>query len=251
MSTCTGGQERPLLFQIREPRRRFVVPLVLVAALHAWLIAWASHLPPRPLPPPEPVRVTLRLPPRKVPVRETPGGAPARPPPPARRHVVRRHIQMPRVIPPPVVEPPPPPVPEPEPPQVAEAEEAGDDDDGDGDPDGVPGGRGGGGSGTGTGTGTGPGTGAVKSKARGAWISHNDWKCLRPGDEDLGRIVVRIRVEVLPDGRPRRVVVLQGGPEKFNRRAVDCAMDETYLPALDPEGRPILGSAEFGIEFLN
>jgi hypothetical protein len=37
----------------------------------------------------------------------------------------------------------------------------------------------------------------------------------------------------------------------FNRRAVDCARDETYLPALDPEGRPIPGECEFSIEFLN
>jgi Gram-negative bacterial tonB protein. len=67
----------------------------------------------------------------------------------------------------------------------------------------------------------------------------------------VGRIVVRIRVEVLTDGRPGQVRVVKPGPEDFNRRAVDCARDETYLPALDPDGRPIPGDCEFSIEFLN
>ena len=47
-----------------------------------------------------------------------------------------------------------------------------------------------------------------------------------------------------------RVLVVKPGPEDFNRRAVDCARDETYVPALDPDGRPIPGECEFGIEFL-
>jgi len=133
---------------------------------------------------------------------------------------------------------------------MADAEEAGDDEDGDSDDAPGPGG-GGGGIGIGTGPGVGPGNGAVKSKARKAWLTHTDWRCRRPGYEELGRVVVRIRVEVLADGKPGKVTVVQPGPDEFNRRAVDCARDETYLPALDPEGHAILGSAEFGIEFLN
>jgi len=150
---------------------------------------------------------------------------------------------MPKVVPPPVVEPPPPPIEEP--PKIAEAEEAGDGEEG--DPSAAPGGV----TGTGIGTGVGPGAGAVKSKARKAWLLNTNWKCHRPGYEELGRVVVRIRVEVLTDGKPGQVTVVQSGPEDFNRRAVDCAKAETYLPALDPEGTAIVGSAEFGIEFLN
>jgi hypothetical protein len=230
---------------------------VLVIALHVAMIAWVVHARVTTVTPaPEPVKVVLKVPIRKVAVLEPPGGGPKRPLP-AHPHVRRRRIVMPKVIPPPVVEPPPPPVEDP--PRMAEAEEAGD--------DGDAGGGGGGGTGTGIGTGTGPGAGAVKSKARKAWLTHTDWKCRRPGYDELGRIVVRIRVEVLTDGRPGQVTVVQPGqvtfarpghgtvmepgPEEFNRRAVDCARDETYLPALDPEGHAIVGSAEFGIEFLN
>jgi hypothetical protein len=63
--------------------------------------------------------------------------------------------------------------------------------------------------------------------------------------------VVRLRVHVQPDGKPGQVSVTITGPPDFNRRAVDCARDETYLPALDPEGRAIPGECEFSIEFLN
>ena len=63
--------------------------------------------------------------------------------------------------------------------------------------------------------------------------------------------MVRIRVQVLLDGKPGQVTVTKPGPEAFNHRAVDCARDEMYLPALDAEGNPIPGDAEFGIEFLN
>ncbi len=45
--------------------------------------------------------------------------------------------------------------------------------------------------------------------------------------------------------------MIKAGPESFNRRAIDCARDERYLPALDPEGTPITGEAEFSIGFLN
>ena len=100
------------------------------------------------------------------------------------------------------------------------------------------------------GHGTGPGDDTV-SKARMAWLTHTDWRCRRPGHEDLGRVIVRIRVHVEPDGKPRQVTVVRPGPEDFNRRAIDCALDESYLPALDRDGHPIPGDCEFGIEFVN
>lgn len=253
MYSVLRGDDRPPLFRVHEPPRRFLAPFALTILLHAGVIGWnLARPPPRAKPAPEPVKVAIWLPPRKVPVNEPPGGGPKRPPPPAQRHPVRRRIHAPKVIPPPVVESPPPPPPVFEPPQVAEAEEAGDEDDGDGDPDAQPGpGGGGGGSGTGQGSGVGPGSGAFKSRARKAWLTNTNWRCRRPGYEELGRIIVRVRVEVLLDGRPGQITVVKAGPEDFNRRAIDCARDETYLPALDPQGRPILGSAEFSIEFLN
>jgi hypothetical protein len=252
MSRLPGGDHSPpLLFQSRDPRRRFLGPFLLVIVLHAAVLALTSRMPPPPpaKPPAEPLKLVLRLPPRKVAVDEAPGGGPRRPPPPANRPQARRHLRPPKVIPPPVVEEPPPPLPEP--PELAEADEAGDEDDGDGDPDAEPGLGGGGGMGTGIGPGVGPGDGSMTSKARKAWLSHTDWRCRRPGYDEAGRVVVRIRVEVLADGKPGQVRVVKPGPEDFNRRAVDCARVETYLPALDAEGRPIPGDCEFSIEFLN
>lgn len=246
-----GGAERPRLFEVREPRRQFVGPFLIVLALHALVIGASLR---RRGPPPEPrppVKVVFRLPVRKVAVNDLPGGAPARASRPPRRTPARKRIHPPPAIPPPPPEQPPPPLEEP--PKIAsdEAEEPGDADD-EGDPDGPPGlGGGGGGSGTGSGPGVGPGRGSVRSRARKAWLTHTDWKCRRPGYDELGHIVVRIRVEVLPDGNPGHITVVKPGPESFTRRALECARDETYLPALDPEGTPIAGEAEFSIGFLN
>ena len=245
MSRVSGAELGSSLFHVHEPRRRFLGPFLLVAVLHTSVVVWASRAVAEPAAPAkEPVKVVLKLPARKVAVREPPGGGP---PPPVRRRQTRRLIRPPKEIPPPVVEMPP--LPEiSDPPKVAEAEEAGDDPGDDGEPGS---GAGGSGSGTGSGPGTGSGRGSIASKARMAWLTHTDWRCRRPGHEDLGRVVVRIRVEVEPDGTPGQVTVVRPGPEEFNRRAIDCARDESYLPALDPEGRPIAGSCEFGIEFLN
>ena len=245
MSSNSGDGLGPSLFQVREPRRRFLGPFVLVILLHAGVVFWTSRAVVEPIrPAAEPVKVVFRLPARKLASNEPPGG----PPPPARRHRPRRRVQPPKEIPPPVLETPP--LPEfPDPPKVAEAEEAGDDDADEGDP-GEGSGSGGGGSGTGRGHGTGPGDDTV-SKARMAWLTHTDWRCRRPGHEDLGRVIVRIRVHVEPDGKPRQVTVVRPGPEDFNRRAIDCALDESYFPALDRDGHPIPGDCEFGIEFVN
>jgi len=245
MSRVPGGEPGSPLFHVREPRRRFLGPFLLVAVLHTGVVVWASRAVAEPVrPAKEPVKVVLRLPVRKVAVREPTGGGP---PPPVRHHRTRRLIRPPKEMPPPVVEMPPPPEIL-DPPRVADAEEAGDDP---GDEGELGSGAGGSGSGTGSGPATGPGRGSIASKARMAWLSHTDWRCHRPGHEDLGRVVVRIRVEVEPDGKPGQVTVVRPGPEAFNRRAIDCARDESYLPALDAEGRPIAGSCEFGIEFLN
>ncbi|HEY1418836.1 MAG TPA: hypothetical protein VGF41_13075 [Myxococcaceae bacterium] len=246
MGRVPGGGDRPSLFQVREPRRRFLAPLLGVVLVHVGVIEWAGR--PRTVEVrslPEPVKVVLKLPIQRMAIQEHPGGGPKVEPPRARHH--RRHlVRTPKEIPPPVVEPPTPP-PQPEPPALAEADEGDDTDDGAE----AAGGSGTGGIGTGGGPAIGPGRGSMASKARKAWVSHTDWKCRRPGYDELGRIVVRIHVEVQSDGRPAQVLVVKPGPEPFNRRAIDCARDETYLPALDPDGRPIPGDCEFGIEFLN
>lgn len=247
MGREAGGGGGPAMFEIHEPRRRFLVPFLGVVLLHVGVLGWAGR--PHPVEArslPEPVKVVLKLPVQRMAIQEHPGGGPKVEPPRARHH--RRHVvRTPKEIPPPVVEPPTAPPP-PEPPALAEADEGDDGDDGAE----ASGGSGpGGGTGTGSGPATGSGHGSVASKARKAWVSHTDWKCRRPGYDELGRIVVRIHVEVQSDGRPAQVLVVKPGPDAFNRRAIDCARDETYLPALDPDGHPIPGDCEFGIEFLN
>src|SRR5262252_205121 len=81
------GPVSPRLFQLREPPRHFGAVTVLVIALHVAIVAWAIRARVTSAKPaPEPVKVALKLPIRKVPVNEPPGGAPKRPPP-ARPHV--------------------------------------------------------------------------------------------------------------------------------------------------------------------
>jgi outer membrane biosynthesis protein TonB len=244
MGRVSGGGA-PSLFQVREPRRRFGLPVLFVLVLHLGVYVWTGRSRVEAQPQREPVKVVFKLPVQKVAVHEPAGGGPKIEPPRARHH--RRHpVRTPKEIPPPVVEPPTPPPPEP--PALAEADEGDDTDDGS---EAASGSGTGGGTGTGSGPATGSGRGAVASKARKAWVSHTDWKCRRPGYDELGRIVVRIKVLVQSDGHPSQVLVVKPGPDPFNRRAIDCARDETYLPALDPEGHPIPGDCEFGIEFLN
>jgi len=238
MSTDPRWEERRL-FEVREPERRFLGPFVAVALLHLVLIVWSASRTTVPRTRPPPVKVVLRrMVPAKAPPKEAPGGGPA---PPARlaRHRPRKKLQIPKVIPPP------PPVEEPPLEPLAAAEEL--EDDGEGDDLGLPGGTGAGGSGNGSGTGTGNGSGP--SRARSAWLTHTDWSCRHPGHDAGGYQVVRIRVEVLPDGKPGRITIVQPAGEAFNRRAIECAAAETYLPALDASGTPIPGAAEFRISF--
>lgn len=236
----------PRLFQLKEQRRSLWLPLCLAIALHAELfLVVASGRPPAVVSPSAEVPVVFRKPkppppsPR-LPERSNAGGSPA-------RGVRRRPLKAP----PPLPTKSPPELPPPEP--VAELDDVDDaeDEDSSNAPTGAPDGTGLGGVGTGTGKGIGSGTDLVpaKSKARKAWLVRTDWRCSRPGYDDLGRVVVRIRVEVLLNGKPGNIVVVKPGPDAFNRRAIDCARAEEYLPALDAEGHPIPGDAEFGIDF--
>jgi len=229
----------PRLFQVQKPERRLLLPIVLAVVLHGAAIDWCLEQLPRRDAPDKTVTVVFKRPPPPKPV-PAGGGAPARP---AKARRKKLHVPVP---PPKLEEPPPPPEePEPEPPPADDVGEA------DGDPGGTGLGSGTGtgtGIGSGTGSGIGPGTGAP-SKERKAWLQDTHWRCRRPGHEDIGRVVVKLRVEVLTDGKPGQVMVTQGGPEAFNRRAIDCAKDEKYIPALDPEGHPFVSAIEFGIAF--
>jgi Gram-negative bacterial TonB protein C-terminal len=234
----------PRLFQLQEKKRSLSLPVCWALVVHVGLLVWlaALELTPRQATP-KPVAIVFKKPrpPPPKPI-ELPGGGggpvrPAKrrikpPPPPP----VEDPLPLPKILQPPV-----------EPPEEAESDES----EADGETATGAGSGSGGGVGTGTGTGVGPGHGAgVPSKERKAWLVHTDWKCTRPGQEDLGRVVVRIRVQVLPSGKPGEITVVHSGPEAFNQRAIACARAENYLPALDREGHPIPSEVVFGIDFL-
>ncbi len=107
------------------------------------------------------------------------------------------------------------------------------------------------GSGAASGSGFGRGAMTPHSKARRAWFITNNWRCERPDhQEEAGRVVVRVRVTVQADGRASKVAVVRPGLEIFDLRAMECASVEDYVTALDDDGNPLVGVAEFAIQFL-
>jgi hypothetical protein len=56
-------------------------------------------------------------------------------------------------------------------------------------------------------------------------------------------------VEVLPDGKPGRIIVVKAGPASFTRRAIDCARRDARRRSTRRGLHP--GEAEFSIGFLN
>ena len=290
-ASMPGTPAAPLLFQLREPRRRLLLPVLWGVVVHAAILTFVLEMRPRaPARSDDPVAVVFRTPPpppppppRPAPVITPPAPEPAvvsggggrprvqKPPPSPPEPIVAASLPPP--VPAPVAEPetsPPEPEAEPEPepeeeppaPSASISETApaaiaaavvsgGAAATGEGGSGGGSGGGVGAGTGPGIGAGSAPGAslGARPSKARKAWLAKVDWKCSHPGIDEIGRVVVRLRVEILPSGKPSRITVIQPGPRDFNRRAIECARDEEYLPALDDDGRPIKGIAEFGIEF--
>jgi hypothetical protein len=237
----------PRLFQLREQGRSLWLPACWAIVVHVGLVVWLATLelaPRQATPKAVPIVFKKPRPPPPRPV-ELPGGGGG----PA--HPAKRRIRPP----------PPPPVEDPlplpkvlQPPVEPDEEDESDETEAEGETTTGAGSGSGGGVGTGTETGVGPGHGTgVASKERKAWLARTDWKCSRPRAlENLGRILVTLRVEVLPSGKPGRITVLNSGPESFepfNHRAVDCAREESYLPALDRDGRPIPSEIEFTIGF--
>ena len=46
------------------------------------------------------------------------------------------------------------------------------------------------------------------------------------------------------------MAVVRPGLEIFDLRAMECASVEDYVTALDDDGNPLVGVAEFAIQFL-
>jgi protein TonB len=247
LSQAAVAPAAPRLFQLHEQRRSVLLPVCWALVAHLGLLVWLATLeltPKQASPRPVPIVLKKPRPPPPKPL-ELPGGGGGPAHPPKRRikppppPPVEDPLPLPKILQPPV-----------EPPEEDESDES----EVDGETATGAGSGSGGGVGTGTGTGVGPGHGAgVPSKERKAWLARTDWKCSRPrGLENLGRILVTVRVQVLPSGKPGRITIINPGPENlapFNDRALACARDESYLPALDREGRPIPAEIEFTIGF--
>ena len=109
----------------------------------------------------------------------------------------------------------------------------------------------GGGTGAGTGSGDRSGKGALaRSRARPATLLPN-WDCHYPGEtENTG--FVRMMATVRPDGTAASVQVFDDPGFGFAQVAIDCAMRQPFLPALDERGLAVEGKTRpFIVRFIH
>jgi TonB family protein len=80
------------------------------------------------------------------------------------------------------------------------------------------------------------------SEARPAAPTRGDWSCAWPEDEqqsDRREARVAISVTVTPSGRPQDVVVIGNPSTGFAEAARQCALRESFAPALDAQGHRV------------
>jgi protein TonB len=83
---------------------------------------------------------------------------------------------------------------------------------------------------------------APPSQARAASPLRGDWACAWPEDEqqsDRREARVAISVSVTPAGRPENVKVLSSASTGFAEAARQCALRESFAPALDAQGHRV------------
>ncbi|HEY1957054.1 MAG TPA: energy transducer TonB [Polyangiaceae bacterium] len=79
-----------------------------------------------------------------------------------------------------------------------------------------------------------------------------EWRCPFPAEADADQVDEAssvIEVTVGADGRPSGARVLQDPGHGFGREARACAMRESYVPALDRDGRAVSSSKKFRVKF--
>lgn len=104
----------------------------------------------------------------------------------------------------------------------------------------------------GTGTGTAAPVGAVDRSRSLALAGSTEWRCPFPPEADSDQIdeaAAVISVTVGSDGKPQKVTIVQDPGHGFGREARACALRESYVPALDREGRPVAASKSFRVRF--
>jgi protein TonB len=79
-----------------------------------------------------------------------------------------------------------------------------------------------------------------------------EWRCPFPPEADADQVdeaAAIIEVIVGADGKPSRASILQDPGHGFGREARGCAMRESYVAALDRDGKPVLSSKKFRVKF--
>ena len=96
-------------------------------------------------------------------------------------------------------------------------------------------------------------TGPDRSRAA-SRAGSDEWRCDFPPEADSEQIdeaYVTLQVVVGPDGKAKKVTVVQDPGHGFGRMAYQCAQRETYNAPLDHDGNPIEGTTRpFRVHFV-
>jgi hypothetical protein len=79
-----------------------------------------------------------------------------------------------------------------------------------------------------------------------------EWRCPFPPEADAdqkddGEVIIDVVVSA--EGRAQRATVLQDPGHGFGREARQCALRESYVPALDRDGKAVTSSKKFRVTF--
>jgi len=106
---------------------------------------------------------------------------------------------------------------------------------------------------TGTGNGAPPPQVMAVDLSRTAELAGSgEWRCPFPPEADADQIddaAAVIEVVVGATGQATRASILQDPGHGFGREARACALRESYVPALDREGRAVASSKKFRVKF--
>ena len=108
-------------------------------------------------------------------------------------------------------------------------------------------------------TGTGNGQAAPPAQVMAVDLSRTaslagsgEWRCPFPPEADADQVdeaSAIIEVVVGADGKAARASILQDPGHGFGREARSCAMRESYVPALDRDGKTVASSKKFRVKF--
>lgn len=107
-------------------------------------------------------------------------------------------------------------------------------------------------AGTGNGAGAQPQITSVDLSRTAELAGSGEWRCPFPPEADADQVdeaSAVIEVTVGADGRASGARILSDPGHGFGREARACAMRESYVPALDRDGRAVASSKKFRVKF--